>query len=76
MAPLYAVALAVSTDAEDYKCAKAKTTSFMFVINAYSTIGLRGYPRPDAGVAQLVEHLSCKQVARGSSPLSGSGAVV
>jgi hypothetical protein len=25
----------------------------------------------DAGVAQLVEHLSCKQEVRGSRPLSG-----
>ena len=26
----------------------------------------------DAGLAQLVEHLSCKQKVRGSSPLGGS----
>ena len=25
-----------------------------------------------AGIAQLVEHLSCKQKVRGSSPLAGS----
>jgi hypothetical protein len=35
--------------------------------------GSAGEVRGYAGVAQLVEHLFCKQVVRGSSPLASSG---